>query len=137
MRTDDFPIAPLVFLDNNDKYYPSDMLKHIANTHPEVNHTAVEGVPDPLTLDNLDKLNEFGGKNIYLTSTENLIKYPKFLHGKKPDSKTLQTGKAKSCVVVVVEKGDSILDAFYMYFYTFNEGPTALGHTVGNHLGDW
>jgi len=113
------------------------MAKHIANTHATTNFTAVKGAPSPLSLDNLDSLNELRGDSIYLTSTENVIQLPKFLKGKKPDVETLQTKDAISSVIICVEKGNGILDAFYMYFYTFNEGPTGLGHRVGNHLGDW
>lgn len=130
-------VAPLVFLEKADAYYPSDLAEHISKTHPTFNFTAIIGVPEPLNLDNLDKLNDLTEKEVYLTSTESIFKLPSFLHGKRPSSHTLQTHKATSCVVIVVEKGDGILDAFYMYFYTFNEGPTALGHVVGNHLGDW
>jgi hypothetical protein len=130
-------VAPLVFLDKVDAYYPSDMAAHLTNTHPTLNFTSIEGAPNPLTLHNLDKLNDLGGDKLYLTSTSNVMNLPKFLNGQAPHHKTLQTHNAKSCVIVVVEKGDAIVDAFYIYFYTFNAGPTALGHVVGNHLGDW
>jgi len=113
------------------------MATHVKNTHATVNFTAVKGAPDPLSLDNLSLLNELGGDSVYLTSTENVIKFPKFVKGTKPDLNTLQTKDAVSCVIICVDKGKGILDAFYMYFYTFNEGPTGLGHRVGNHLGDW
>ena len=129
--------APLVFLDKGDDYYPSDLAAHIVNTHPTVNFTSIEGIPTHLSLDNLDKLNDFGGDKVYLTSTKSAIKLPKFLHGKKPGASTLRTHHARSCVVIVVEKEDGIIDAFYMYFYSFNAGPSALGHTAGNHVGDW
>lgn len=113
------------------------MAIHVANTHPTINFTAVQGAPQLLSLDNLNSLNDLGGDDIYLTSTENVIKLPKFLNGQKPDAKTLKTNDAFSCVIICVDKGNGIVDAFYMYFYTFNEGPTGLGHRVGNHLGDW
>lgn len=124
-------------LDKEDIYYPSDIATHVVNTHATINFTAVRGAPKPLSLDNLHLLNELGGESIYLTSIENVIKLPKFLGGKKPDTKTLQTKDAFSCVIICVDKGNGILDAFYMYFYTFNEGPIGFGHRVGNHLGDW
>ena len=127
----------MISLDKGDNYYPSDLATHVTNTHATINFTAVEGAPTPLTLDNLNLLNDLGGDSIYLTSIENVIKFPKFLNGKKPDTKTLQTKDAISCVIICVDKGEGILDAFYIYFYTFNEGPTGLGHRVGNHLGDW
>lgn len=113
------------------------MALHIVNTHPTLNFTAIEGAPDDLTLDNLNDLNELGGEDVFLTSTAPLIEIPKYLHGKAPNKKTLQTENAISCVIALANKEEGVLDAFYIYFYTFNEGPTALGHTVGNHLGDW
>ena len=131
------PLAPLVFLDKGDLFYPSDLVTHVSNTHPELNHTTIKDTPERLTLDNLNILNDVGGDKVYLTSTENLIKLPNYLKGEPPNKKTLQTGNAISCVIALAEKADGILDAFYIYFYTFNEGPTALGHRVGNHLGDW
>ena len=92
---------------------------------------------ESLTLDNLDSLNEKGGEEVYLSSNENLGTTPKYLHGQAPSKETLQTAKAVSTVVIVVDKGNGIVDAFYMYFYTFNQGPSVYGHEIGNHLGDW
>lgn len=113
------------------------MAAHVLNTHPTLNFTSVKDATEPLTLDNLNDLNDFGGESVYLTSTTLLTDLPKYLKGKKPNKKTLQTENAVSCVIALANKEDGILDAFYIYFYTFNEGPTAFGHRVGNHLGDW
>jgi hypothetical protein len=115
------------------------MAVHIANTHPVLNFTTVNLTEDqaPLTLDNLDLLNIFDGEDIYLTSNINLGTTPKYLHGKAPNRKTLQTENAISSVIVVVDKGNSFMDVFYMYFYTFNQGPSVYGHELGDHLGDW
>ncbi|OWP05453.1 hypothetical protein B2J93_7654 [Marssonina coronariae] len=129
--------APYVFMHNEDAYNPSDLAKHIANTNPAVNFTAVAGAPSPLTLDNLNSLNDLGGDSVFLSSKEDLIKLPEFLKGQAPDPKTLATTGAKSCAVIVVEKGNGLVDAFYMYFYTFNDGPSLLSYQAGNHLGDW
>ena len=133
----DKPTAPLVYLDREETYFPSDISRHIRKTHPTYNFTDVPLTEKP-TLDNLSNLNShLDSEHIYLTSTKNVIDLPKFLQGKKPDAKTLQTHHAKSCAVIVVEKEDGIVDAFYMYFYSFNAGPHALGSVVGNHVGDW
>lgn len=126
-----------MLLDEGDTFFPSDMAAHVANTHATVNFTAVKGAPDPLSLQHLDLLNELGGEDVYLTSNEELTRYPKYLNAKAPDSKTLQTKDAVSCVIVVVDKGEGVVDVFYMYFYTFNKGLEILGHEVGDHLGDW
>lgn len=74
---------------------------------------------------------------MYLTSTQKLMSFPDFMKGQKPDAKTLRTEGAVSCAVIVVAKEKGVVDVFYMYFYSFNDGPSALGHQVGNHLGDW
>lgn len=132
-----FEFAPLVFLDRGDPYFPSDMATHLKHTHPTKDWKNITDAVRPLDLDNLHTLNDEGGKDVYLTSTVDLITLPPFLKGQKPDPKTLQTAGAISCVIIVVDKGSGITDAFFMYFYTYNKGPAALGHEVGNHLGDW
>lgn len=130
-------LAPIVLLDSNDKFFPSDMGIHLSQTHAAINFTTVTGAPDQLSLQNLHLLNDLGGENIYLTSNEDVKSFPKYLNAKAPDPKTLQTKDAKSCAVIVVDKGNGVMHAFYMYFYTFNQGPTAMGHELGDHLGDW
>lgn len=130
-------IAPLVFLDKGDKYFPSDLAAHVANTYPAVNFSRVEGAPENLTLSNLNALNKLGGEELFLTSFSPLIELPAWMKGTKPNPKTLQTEGAVSCVVIIVTKAEGIVDVFYMYFYSFNDGPSALGHKAGNHLGDW
>jgi hypothetical protein len=39
--------------------------------------------------------------------------------------------------LICLDKGDGIVDAFWFYFYSFNEGNTVLGIRFGNHVGDW
>lgn len=135
IKTDHASIAPLVFLEKSDKFYPSDLGLHVASTHPAVNFAPVDVAS--LDLDSLDTLNDLGGEEVYLTSNENLATIPQYLHRQAPNKKTLQTENAVSAVIVVVEKGEGIIDAFYMYFYTFNQGPSVYGHELGDHLGDW
>jgi len=40
-------------------------------------------------------------------------------------------------VLVMVDKGSGILDAFWFFFYSYNLGQTVLGVRYGNHIGDW
>jgi hypothetical protein len=40
-------------------------------------------------------------------------------------------------VLVIVDKGNGIIDAFWFYFYSYNLGTTVLGIRFGNHIGDW
>lgn len=135
--------APIVVLDRHETFFPSDLSVHLQNTHPTYNFTAIPNSPTNLSLSNLDQLNSFKDGSVYLSSNEPIISLPKWLRGQKPDKKSLHSEGTVSCIVVVVEKNSTgtdsknIVDAFYLYFYSFNDGPKALGHQVGNHVGDW
>lgn len=39
--------------------------------------------------------------------------------------------------LVMVDKGNGIIDAFWFYFYSYNLGTTVLKIRFGNHIGDW
>ena len=40
-------------------------------------------------------------------------------------------------ILVLVDKGHGILDAFWFYFYSYNLGTTVFNIRFGNHIGDW
>ncbi|KAL1638994.1 Vacuolar protein sorting-associated protein 62 [Diplodia intermedia] len=40
-------------------------------------------------------------------------------------------------VLVVIDKGDGVVDAFWFYFYSYNLGNVVLNVRFGNHVGDW
>lgn len=113
------------------------MATHVSSSFPTSNFTVIPEAPDPLTLDNLDALNDLQEEETFLTSVIDLVTYPKYLYGREPNTKTLKTNEAISCAVIVVEKEDDIVDAFYMYFYSFNAGPVVFWYEIGNHMGDW
>ncbi|KAI6248290.1 putative vacuolar protein sorting-associated protein TDA6 [Erysiphe necator] len=139
--------APIVVLDRKETFFPSDLSTHIANTQPRFNFTPILNTPFPLNLSNLDQLNTFDNGEVYLSSREPIIHLPMWLRGQKPGKKTLHTRRSVNCVIIVIEKGSfkdeaenieqNVVDAFYLYFYSFNDGPRGLGHQVGNHIGDW
>ncbi|KAK2603684.1 Vacuolar protein sorting-associated protein 62 [Conoideocrella luteorostrata] len=54
--------------------------------------------------------------------------------GHKPDANGYSRAPA---VLVLVDKGSGILDAFWFFFYSYNLGQTVLGIRFGNHVGDW
>lgn len=54
--------------------------------------------------------------------------------GHKPDSNGYSNAPA---ILVVVDKGSGIVDAFWFFFYSYNLGQTVLGLRFGNHVGDW
>ena len=115
---------------------PSDFASQLAHTHPVIDGKPVTGHPSPLTLDNLDALNDGDKKNVYLASNDDITKDPAWLKGVRPDAHG-KTNGAVSCCIVVNDKGAGIVDAFYFYFYAYSEGQTIFGKELGNHVGDW
>ena len=128
--------APLVWLDTQEQYQPSDIGAQLVNTRPEDNFTVVTSAPNPLTLDNLASLNALGGTDIYLTSIDDITTNPAWLNGVAPDSSG-KTDGATSCTIIVNDHGSGLVDAFFMYFYAYNQGNTVLGQEIGDHVGDW
>ncbi|KAL2384897.1 hypothetical protein RJZ90_001639 [Blastomyces dermatitidis] len=54
------------------------------------------------------------------------------------DEKNNIPGRSKApAVLIVVDKGNGIVDAFWFYFYSFNLGNIVLNVRFGNHVGDW
>ena len=52
--------------------------------------------------------------------------------------KSLQGGRSGApAVLVVVNKGHGIVDAFWFFFYSFNLGNVVFNVRFGNHVGDW
>lgn len=137
--------APLVYIDQNEQYFPSDLQTQLDNTYATINHTNIRNGPSPLLLSNLDQLNSIGNCtveqldscSIYLTSKDDVTANPQWLYGVSPDLTNHETKGAKSCVVIINDHGDGLIDAFYMYFYAFNLGNTVSGQTLGDHVGDW
>ena len=54
--------------------------------------------------------------------------------GHKPDEDGYSHAPA---ILVVVDKGSGIVDAFWFFFYSYNLGQSVLGVRFGNHVGDW
>lgn len=54
--------------------------------------------------------------------------------GHKPDASGYSRAPA---VLVLVDKGSGVLDAFWFFFYSYNLGQTVLNMRFGNHVGDW
>ena len=40
-------------------------------------------------------------------------------------------------MLLVVDKGNDVIDAFWFYFYSYNLGNAVFGVRFGNHVGDW
>lgn len=54
--------------------------------------------------------------------------------GHKPNADGYSKAPA---ILVIVDKGSGIVDAFWFFFYSYNLGQTVLGLRFGNHIGDW
>lgn len=132
---------------------PSDIGSQLKHTHPEFSHkhptTPGARVKDhpALTLENLDSLNVLDppkdsnkkgdvGNDIYLSADEDITKDPAWLNGVLPNAAG-KTENAVSCCIIVNDHGTGYVDAFYMYFYAYNQGQVIFGKELGDHLGDW
>jgi hypothetical protein len=71
-----------------------------------------------------------------LSSNDDVSKNPAWIKGVRPDANG-KTNGAKSCCIVVNDHGTGTFDAFYMYFYAYNQGQTVFAKELGNHVGDW
>ncbi|KAF3357929.1 hypothetical protein VD0004_g4286 [Verticillium dahliae] len=55
-----------------------------------------------------------------------------------PINKPHADGYSKApAVLILVDKGDGIVDAFWFFFYSYNLGQTVANIRFGNHVGDW
>jgi hypothetical protein len=113
--------APLIYLHSQETYFPTDLQTFLDHTTPQVAWKPVSG-PSPLKLDNVNQL----GSNVWLTSNDDVTKDPQWIKGTKPDGNGKING-AVPAAVIVTDKGNGVVDAFYMFFYAYNYG----GHVLG------
>ena len=183
--------APYVHLYSGEEFWPCDIADHLIHTTPHLNYTLLRGEFDTPNLTNLNELNEYGPRNVYLQSDDNVENRPEWLGGKsnipalpddencevmgtdsqctqpasesrlelrgmnnifekrlhkghKPESFCDQSRK-KPCggrsdapaVLVAIDKGNGVVDAFWFFFYSYNLGNEVLNIRFGNHVGDW
>ena len=145
--------APYVYLDIMEGYWPCNMEDHLTHITAELNYTPIEEMlQTALNLTNLNRLNHYNkGRYVFLTSKDNPADHPSWLSGEEnipegsedadgeePASETPSKGHSKApAVLIVVEKGDGIVDAFWFFFYSFNRGNSVFNIRWGNHVGDW
>ena len=140
-----------MWLHSEDPFRPADLLKHIQHTTPTINQKPLSGLPEKLDLDNLAVLNDVDGGRVSLTSDDDITALPSWLLGETPD----ESGRVLNstpCVVILVERSASDVDAFFFYFYSYDRGPnitqvlpplngliedTENGMHFGDHVGDW
>ncbi|EXJ95382.1 hypothetical protein A1O1_00503 [Capronia coronata CBS 617.96] len=132
--------APVAYLHSQEFYFPSDIGSHLAHSHAEDNSGATLTPTSPLTLSNLDELNVFAnsGVEVYLTSNEGIQALPSWFQGSRPS--TDGTLPPSTTAIITVSKANDTIDAFYFYFYAYNQGNWVLGLPAlefGDHVGDW
>lgn len=153
--------APYVYLYSQERFLPGDIgeqyvvlicaclmflsliLCSLRHTIPYLNYSPITSYNNHQSLKNLAELNQFG-TNVYLTSDDDPEHPPEWLRGdrNKPispgsDDDDLLGMSAAPGIIIWVEKGEGIVDAFYFYFYSFNLGNKVAGWRFGNHVGDW
>jgi hypothetical protein len=133
--------APISYLHSQEVYFPSSIAGQLTNTHPKDSTGAPINPPAPLTLANLDSLNAFAnsGTGVYLTANEGIEALPPWFHGTAPSSSG-STGSTIASCIITVSKSNNTLDAFYFYFYAYNQGNWVLNLPAlefGDHVGDW
>jgi Vacuolar protein sorting-associated protein 62 len=135
--------APYVFLHEEERYWPSDAAEHLF--HSTVRLGGDREVPWNLSLTTLGGLNDLSngqdGHNVYLTSNEDPETRPEWMltrRNRPGYNNTADSDYSHAPVVLICEqKPEDILDAYYFFFYSFNEGNTVFGTRYGNHVGDW
>ncbi|AET37472.1 uncharacterized protein Ecym_1225 [Eremothecium cymbalariae DBVPG len=129
--------CPLVHLYSEEVYLPGDVADYVQyfELRDELGNIVKRG-PLDIKADFSDITGE-KSKNLYLTSLDDVTTNPKWLFGDKPDYGTGYIAKA-AANLIVVDKGNGWVDAFWFYFYPFNLGPFVTGFGPwGNHIGDW
>lgn len=130
--------APVVYLYSEERYLPYDIKSYVTNFHVEYpNGTVVEGTEKDMNIQKLAELKN--DENLYLTSNSDFDADPDWITGVK-NKPSLSNGETKNApsTVIVVDKGNGWVDAYWFYFYSFNLGPFVMGlGPYGNHVGDW
>ncbi|KAI4117057.1 MAG: hypothetical protein LQ345_002639 [Seirophora villosa] len=141
------------------------MAEHLEHVTPHLNYTPISATPSSFNLSNLNKLDEYDdGRFVYLKSDDNVEERPDWLGGeknipigpeglfhqlpreqqnqqqplKRSNNDPVSGGRSDApAVLVVIDKGDGIVDAFWFFFYSYNLGNTVFNVRFGNHIGDW
>lgn len=130
--------APHVYLFSEEKYMPGNIAEYVQNFWMSNSTT---NFSTALTISNLNSV----ANSARQSSSSDLFLSARIEWKDQPWISNLGAiprpwdGMVECCPVtlIVVDKGDFI-DAFWFYFYPFNEGPYVMGQgPMGNHLADW
>ncbi|KAJ3187428.1 hypothetical protein HDU85_006716 [Gaertneriomyces sp. JEL0708] len=123
--------APIFNFHKDERFFPAspaDFLPHVVPLN-----AARQPIPGPLPL-SLANLDQYPS-DTFLTSIQDPETEPGFL--RKSENKPVGLKSQSSSTVIVVDKGNNVLDAFWFVFYPYNEGPKVLSRHFGNHVGDY
>ncbi|KAG0681266.1 Vacuolar protein sorting-associated protein 62 [Pichia californica] len=143
--------APLVFLYSEERYLPYDIEEYVSHFRPTWRNGTLIDLPgkdpkDPyytkqkLHLSDLEHLPQSTHDElVFLSSLSDFDTDPEWITGKhnKPN---YYNGEIKNApaTLIVTDKGNGWVDAYWFYFYSFNLGPFVMGFgPFGNHVGDW
>ena len=108
--------APYSHLYSGEQWWPSDTSIHLQHVTPEVNYVPVS---ENATMENLDTF----ATDVYLTSNDNVETNPAWLTSGY--GTPTNTGySAAPATIIAAPKSEGIVDVFYFYFYSYNEGNT-------------
>lgn len=138
--------CPLVHLYSEEHYWPGNIEEFVKHFHLR---DGTGNIVDkgPLSLTTLESSYRYRLPNgtsvnlpseeLYMTCNEDFSKDPLWLVGSHPEYGTGLIKDSQS-TVLIVDKGNGWVDAFWFYFYPFNWGPFIMGDGPwGNHVGDW
>lgn len=129
--------APYVHLYSEERYWPYDIAKFVENFHVTYSNGSLVNGTENLSI---SKLGDLPRKpDLYMTSNEDFDTDPDWITGRK-NKPSLVNGEIKDApaTLIIVDKGNGWVDAFWFYFYSFNLGPFVMGSgPYGNHVGDW
>lgn len=157
--------GPLVHLYSEEAYLPYDIKKFVRHFHGEFeNGTRINWTEERRGKDGKKKRHKRLHKHLEITDLSILQKYnkegkhmkeedirrvfmvangdfdadPEWITGKN-NVPNVYTGEVDApATLIVVDKGNGWIDAYWFYFYSFNLGPFVMGFgPYGNHVGDW
>jgi hypothetical protein len=102
---------------------------HVADGAPSTHEEFLSPVENPLRK---ERVTENGSTNPPIRTDLRRRK-----RGLEPQENTRGGRSGAPAVLVVVDKGHGLVDAFWFFFYSFNLGNVVLNIRFGNHVGDW
>jgi hypothetical protein len=141
--------APVVHLWSEERYLPYSIEKYVQ--HFTLNDTDGNNLVKGQRL-RIQDLQDFVANatgiqgpsrpqqtDLFLTALDEFARDPEWVRGNH-NLPEIESGHIRDApaVLICVDKGDGAIDAFWFYFYSYNEGPYVMGGgPYGNHLGDW